>query len=252
MEYYVMEERILASVNGMNVTEQDVINEITAMGERGRQFMSPQGQAIVLEQLINRKLILAGAKRDLIEFDKEYKAQLNALKDELLIKYAISKTLSGLKVTDEEAKKYYDEHPEDFNPGEVISASHILSKDEELIKKLKADIESGAVTFEDAARKHSECPSGQNGGALGEFTRGQMVKEFDEVAFSLEIDVISEPVQTQFGWHIIKVTDKKEASVLAFDDIKEQLKEQLLSDKQQKAYQSRINQLKILFPVDKF
>ena len=79
-----------------------------------------------------------------------------------------------------------------------------------------------------------------------------MVKEFEDAAFASEIGVVTAPVQTQFGWHLILVTDKSESSVMAFEDVSEQLKEQLLAEKQQKAYASKINQLKILFPVDKF
>ncbi|MBO4770547.1 MAG: peptidylprolyl isomerase [Clostridia bacterium] len=247
-----MSSKILATVNGWNITDDDVYNEISQLGERGKKLMNEQGMQIVLDQLINRKLILAGAKHDMLEFDKEYKSQLALLKDELLTKYAISKTLSGVTVSDDEAKKYYNEHINDFTAEDIISASHILTDNEEQLVSLRDKIIDGSITFENAARKYSKCPSSENGGSLGEFGRGQMVKEFEDAAFGLEIGEISQPVHTQFGYHLIRLDGKSDSKTYSFDEIKDQLKAQLLQEKQQKAYQSRINQLKILFPVDRY
>ena len=89
-----------------------------------------------------------------------------------------------------------------------VNASHILVATEAEAKTLKAEIENGA-SFEELAKEHSKCPSGYDGGKLGYFTRGQMVKPFEDAAFETEIGKISDPVQTQFGWHLIKVIDKK-------------------------------------------
>ena len=247
-----MENKILATVGGMNITEEEVSEAIISMGQRGQSLNNPQGRAMVLEQLINRKLLLAGARKELLEFDPEFKKQLNLMKEELLTKFAISRAIENVKVTDEEAKKFYEENPANFVSGETVTASHILVDSEEKALQIKADIDAGSVTFEDAARENSSCPSSQNGGELGQFGRGQMVKEFEDAAFTLEVGVVSAPVQTQFGWHLIKVSAKSESSAMPYEEIADQLKEQLLADKQQKAYASKINQLKILFPVDKF
>ena len=247
-----MENKVLAAVGGVNITEEDVSEAIIAMGQRGQSLNNPQGRAMVLEQLINRKLLLAGARKELLEFDPEFKKQLNIMKEELLTKFAISRAIENVKVTDEEAKKFYDENPAAFVSGNTVTASHILVDSEEKANEIKADIDAGKITFADAAKQYSSCPSKENGGDLGAFAQGQMVKEFEDAAFSSEIGVVTAPVQTQFGWHLILVTDKSESSVMAFEDVSEQLKEQLLAEKQQKAYASKINQLKILFPVDKF
>ena len=246
------ETKILASVNGINITEADVTNAILSMGQRGQSLMNPQGKQMVLEQLINRALLLASAKRELVEMDPEFKAQLAAVKDELLTKFEINRALKNVKVTEAEVKEYFDTHPEQFDRGETVNASHILVDSEEKAKEIKAELASGALTFEEAAKRYSTCPSKDNGGNLGEFGKGQMVKEFEDAAFSLDSGKISDPVKTQFGYHIIKVLSKSESSALTFDEVKEQLTEQLLSEKQQKAYTSKINQLKILFPVDRF
>jgi len=90
-----------------------------------------------------------------------------------------------------------------------VSAKHILVATEKEAQDLKTKIESNEITFEDAAKKYSSCPSGQQGGDLGFFPRGVMVKPFEDAAFSSELNKVSNPVQTQFGWHLIKVVDKK-------------------------------------------
>ncbi len=90
-----------------------------------------------------------------------------------------------------------------------VRASHILVKNRSDAVKIKKDIENGKITFEDAARQYSLCPSGQNGGDLGFFNRKQMVQQFADTAFDLKVGEISDPVGTKFGWHIIKTTAKR-------------------------------------------
>lgn len=89
-----------------------------------------------------------------------------------------------------------------------VRASHILVKDEKTAMKLKAEIDGG-TDFAKVAKKNSLCPSKENGGDLGFFGKGQMVKEFEDVAFSLPVGVVSKPVKTEFGYHLIVVTAKK-------------------------------------------
>ncbi len=99
-----------------------------------------------------------------------------------------------------------------FNPNldvHEVRASHILVKTRPEAIKIKKEIESGQISFEDAAREYSLCPSGQNGGDLGYFNRKQMVQQFSDTAFDLKVGQISDPVGTKFGWHIIKTTGKR-------------------------------------------
>ena len=91
----------------------------------------------------------------------------------------------------------------------TVEARHILVSSEDACLKLKAEIEGG-TSFVDAAKKHSSCPSGRQGGALGKFGRGQMVKEFDEVCFTGEVGKVLGPVKTQFGYHLIEITHRTE------------------------------------------
>lgn len=90
-----------------------------------------------------------------------------------------------------------------------VRASHVLVKSRKEAVQIKKDIESGNITFEEAAEKYSLCPSGQKGGDLGYFNRKQMVQQFADTAFDLKVGEISDPVGTQFGWHIIKTTAKR-------------------------------------------
>ncbi len=92
----------------------------------------------------------------------------------------------------------------------TASARHILVEDEQVCKDLKQQIENGDTTFEDAAKSYSQCPSGEDGGALGTFGQGQMVPEFDKVVFNDEVGVVHGPVKTDFGYHLLEVTERND------------------------------------------
>ncbi len=245
-----MNSKVLAKVGTTVITEAEIDATIAALGQRGEAYKTPDGRKAVLEQLVNKYLFLAEAKKNMYEYDAKFKAELAKIKDEMLANFAIEKAISTVKITDDEVKKFYDEHKSEFVGGESVAASHILVDSEENAKEILSAIKSGETTFEEAAKNNSSCPSGQNGGSLGEFTRGQMVPEFDKAVFEMNEGEISEPVKTQFGYHIIKLDKKNPPKEYAFDEIKVQLANKVLADKQQAAYASKINQLKILFPVD--
>lgn len=247
-----MNSKVLAKVGATVITEAEIDATIAALGQRGEAYRSPEGRKAVLEQLVNKNLFLAEAKKNMYEYDPKFKAELAKIKDEMLANFAIEKAIASITVSDDEVKKFYDEHKSEFVSGESVTASHILVDSEEKAKEILESIRSGNVSFEDAAKNNSSCPSGQNGGSLGEFTRGQMVPEFDKAVFEMNEGEISEPVKTQFGYHIIKLDKKNAPKEYAFDEIKAQLTKKVLADKQQAAYASKINQLKILFPVDLF
>ncbi len=243
--------KILATVAGKPITAEDVEDSIRMMGQRGESLRNPQGYAMVLDQLINQRLLIADATRNLFEREPMFKEMMARAKDELLVHYSVQKIMSGIHVTEADARKYFEDHQEDLKPKKHFNASHILVAEENKAKDILASIRSGEISFEDAARQYSTCPSSENGGNLGDFTSGQMVLEFENACNRLEPGSISEPVHTQFGWHIIQLNSRTEGTLPTFDEIKESLMEQLTNQKQQAAYQSKINQLKILFPVDK-
>ena len=246
-----MEDKVLASVGGKNITERDLDMLVMQMGQRGQNYNNPQGRAMLLDQLINRRLFLMDAMRNMYEREPAFKEQMARLKEDLLTNYAVQKSFEMVKVTEDDAKAYYEANRDKFVAGTTFNASHILVDSEEKANEILAKINAGEITFEDAAKEFSSCPSGKEGGNLGDFGRGQMVPEFDEACFTMEVGAISAPVKTQFGYHIIRLNSKGEESEMPFDAVKEQLKAKLMQDKQQAAYQSKLNQLKILYPVDR-
>lgn len=247
-----MNTNILARVNGTPITAADIDAELAAMGPNGQQYNNPQGREALLEQLINKKLFLADAVKNMYEYDPVFKAELQKIKEDLLANFAITKAVESVKVTDEEAKKFYEENKSDMLSGETVNASHILVDSEDKANEILTDIKNGKISFADAAREHSSCPSSENGGSLGDFGRGQMVPEFDKAVFEMKAGEISGPVKTQFGYHLIMLNSKNGPKEIAFDEIADRIKAKLLTDKQRTAYTSKINQLKILYPVDKF
>lgn len=242
--------RILAKVGTAVITDGDVTAAIAGMGQKAQAYNSPEGRRAILDQLINKQLLIAEAKRNFFEADPAFQAQLTKLKDELLANFALEKALANVKIDDAEIKQFYEDHKDELVADATVEASHILVDTEEKANEIAADIAAGKITFEDAARQYSSCPSSAEGGALGAFGRGQMVPEFDAAVFAMEVGEISGPVKTQFGYHLIKLTAKNDAAAIPFEQIKPQLAQQVLAEKQQKAYTSKINQLKIMIPVD--
>jgi len=246
-----MQDKVLATVAGEPILASELEEALMQMGARGQNYNNPQGRAALLENLIARRLFLKDAQKNLMEREPEFKDQLKKVKDDMLTNYAIQKSVERIRVSDEDVKKFYDENPDKFEAGEIFGASHILVDSEEKANEIAAKITAGEISFEDAAKQYSTCPSGKEGGSLGEFGHGQMVPEFENACASMEVGTMSAPVKTQFGYHLIKLTKKENGGTVPFAEAKEQIREVLLGQKQQAAYQSRINQLKILFPVDK-
>ena len=243
--------KIVAKVGTITITDDEVTEYLMGLGQRGQSYNNPEGRKAILERIVAGKLMLLDAKRNLLEVEPAFKAQLARLKDELLANYATEKLIAEVKVSDKDCRDYYEANKEQFVAEEKVEASHILVKEEELANKLLADIKEGKISFEDCAKENSTCPSGKSGGALGAFGRGQMVPEFEEAAFSMNPGDVSEaPIKTQFGYHIIKVTSKIGNETIPYESIADEIMAALKNEKSRKAYESKINQLKILYPVD--
>ena len=236
--------KILTTVAGKPITELDVQDFIRSMGPRGAQYESPEGRKAILEQLIGQKLFLLDAQKNLYEAEAAFKAELQRMKEQLLSGYAVEKALASVKVTDAEVEKFYEDNKDKLGGGETVSASHILVDSEEKANEIKARIESGEIEFGDAAREYSSCPSKAEGGSLGEFGHGQMVPEFDTACFEMQVGELRGPVKTQFGYHLIKVENKTEASVVPFEQVAPQISLSLQQQKQGEAYAAKVEELK--------
>jgi peptidyl-prolyl cis-trans isomerase C len=169
--------------------------------------------------------------------------------------YVEDRYLSKATVSDQEIQNYYESNPDLFKHPEMVKASHILirvdsqeddaqkaearKKIEEVTKKLAA-----GEDFAELAKTYSDCPSSSNGGDLGFFSRGQMVPEFEEVAFSLKPNEISPVVETNFGFHIIKVSEKQSEGTYPLDQVKPQIEQVLTREKVQKLLEKDIENLK--------
>ena len=149
-----------------------------------------------------------------------------------------------IEITDEELKTYFDENKESFNQEKEVQASHILVEDEETAKKVADKLADGEDFAEMAKEYSTDTASAENGGDLGFFAKGTMVEAFEEKAFAMKVGTISEPVETEHGFHIIKVTDKKEAKEAVFEDHKDEVYEIIMNEKIQSEYGAWLSEMK--------
>lgn len=246
------ENKILATVGGTDITENEVQEFIMYMGpQASMQFNNPEGIAQVTNELINQELLFLEAKKIGMDKEEEFVNELDKVFKNVLKQFAINKLMKTVNITDEDIKNFYESNKEMFVKPATISASHILVEDEALANEIKEKIDNG-ISFEDAATEFSTCPSKERGGDLGEFGKGQMVPEFEEVAFALEKDVISEPVKTQFGYHIIRVNEINEEGTSELAEVEQQINQQLVAMEQQRIYLEKAEELKKEFEVKTF
>lgn len=236
---------IIAKVGNVEITEEMVDAYIESLPEQQKAYASnPQFRIHCREQIIAMHCYAMLGEEMKLDETKEFKDIMESARKDILAQLATTALLKDITVTEEEAKKFYEENPQHFMQPENVRASHILVAEEDKCNDLLEKITAGEITFEDAAKEHSTCPSGQNGGDLGQFGRRQMVAEFDEAAFAAEVGHIVGPVKTQFGYHLIKVTEKNEASVAPYDQVAEIIHKNLLQEKQNKAYTKKAEELR--------
>lgn len=241
--------KVLATVGGREVTEQDFNMLLNSLNpQQAMQFKSEEGKNQLIQELVSQELFYLDAVKSGLDKDEVYIKEAKKMQDNILKQFAIHNLLKDIKVTEGDLLDYYNGHKDMFKQSESVKASHILIEDEAKANEIVEEINAG-LSFEDAAEKYSSCPSNASGGDLGYFTKGRMVPEFEAVAFEMEVGEISAPVKTQFGYHIIKVVDKKEEAIQPFDEVKSQLSQQLMAMKQQEAYLNKVNELKKEYEV---
>ena len=178
-------------------------------------------------------------------------------------KMIMAKAESLAKPTDEEIQAFYAENKEGFSQGETVTASHILIKVDptdddaakaakrERLEGLRKQLNEGA-DFAEVAKANSDCPSASSGGDLGNFGRGQMVPAFEDAAFSQTVGAVGEVVETQFGFHLIKVSEHNTAKTLEFDEVKTRISDILYSQKQQDAVKEYVDGLRSKASIERF
>jgi len=237
-------DKVILKVNETEMTVADFERELDRLPPQLKPITSTkEGQKQLLEELANRELLLQEAERRKIGDRPEVVERAKDFRRRLLLETLLNEEI-GEKVTvdDQEVEVYYKSHPEEFS-NERIRAKHILVETEEEAKKVLARLKR--ERFEDVAKEVSlDKASGANGGDLNYFSRGQMVPEFEKAAFALKVGEVSGIVKTQFGYHIIKLVDRKTSDPLRFEQVKDRLRQKLLNEKQRKRFDELLASLK--------
>ncbi|MEG1432655.1 MULTISPECIES: peptidylprolyl isomerase [Eubacterium] len=247
----MIEDKVLATVGDKEI-RQSQLDMLVAQAPQDQQaqFNSKEGRRRLLEEMIAQELFYLEGKDEKVDESEAFLKELEEAKEKLLKSHMITQFMSQFTVDDPEVRAYYDEHPQEFIAPDSIRASHILLPAKQQAIDIIEEIKGGKV-FEEAAKEYSICPSKEVGGDLSYFSRGKMVPGFETAAFALKVGEMSEePVQTEFGWHIIKVTDEKTGETIPFDAVKESLHRFLLGQKQNRQYLNKVDELKKEYPVD--
>lgn len=244
-----MENKLIAVVDGREVRESDYDLLMKNLGKNAAYFQGEEGRNKIIDELVMHELIYSDALENNLEKDEEFINVFNAMKKSMLQQYGLSKLMNSVTVTEDDIKEYYEKHKNLYKTQEMVRASHILVDSEEKANEILEDITDG-LKFEDAAAQYSSCPSKEAGGDLGQFGRGQMVPEFEEAAFSMKKGEISAPVKTQFGYHLIKLTDYIPERDSSLEDVKEEVRKKCIIEKQDKLYNNKREELKKKYKVE--
>jgi peptidyl-prolyl cis-trans isomerase C len=212
---------VLAKVNGADIRQSDVALAEEELGPSLAQMDPATKKENVLAFLIDMKIVAKAAEAKKVDDRDDFKARLSFARNRLLMDNLLASE-GKAATTDETMKKVYQEAAKQIEGEQEVHARHILVETEDEAKAIEADLKKGA-DFADLAKKKSKDPGASDGGDLGFFTKDQMVPEFSAVAFALEPGKISDPVKTQFGWHIIKVEEKRNRKAPDFDQVKAQI-----------------------------
>ena len=238
--------KVIATVDGQPVTEADLQQAIQDLDQQFARLPEEQKRAAALSAVIEIRLLADEARAKGFDKSDEYKRRMAFLEQRALHGEVIEKEVAAA-ITDEDIRKRYDTEMANTPPVNEVHARHILVKTKEEADAIVKQLDGGAK-FEDIAKEKSSDPgSGAQGGDLGWFGPGQMVPEFEKAAFALEPgSYTKEPVQSQFGWHIILVEDKRAKQPPAFEQVKEQFRSLLLREK----YFALVKQLRVAGKVE--
>jgi peptidyl-prolyl cis-trans isomerase C len=217
---------VVATVGGQNVTESDLAFAYEDLGDQVQQIPPEQLRAVLLAQMIDLKLMAEAGHAANMEQNDLYKSRLSYLEDRAL-RRAYTKTQVSDAITPDEIKAEYDKEIAAMPTQDEVHARHILVSNQDDAKAIKAQLDGGA-DFATLAKEKSIDPSAKdNGGDIGYFTVDKMVKPFADAAFALKVNQISDPVQSQFGWHVIQVLDRRPAAKPSLEQLTPQIGQQL-------------------------
>ena len=237
----------LAKIDNTAVTQADFDREFQALPDYAQQiFTDDAGKEKFLNEIINKELLYKEAVKKGYDKGQDYIKKVEEFKKLSLVSELFEKEIMAkAKVSDQEAKDYYDKNKDDFIVAKEIKASHILVKTEDEARKVLSRLKNGEK-FEAVAKAVSiDTGSAKNGGDLGFFKKGQMVPEFERAAAALKVgEITSSPVKSPFGYHIIKVTDKKTGDPIPFDKVRDLVSQKLSGERQKGAFDTFVAELK--------
>ncbi|EIJ33177.1 peptidylprolyl isomerase [Thiothrix nivea] len=247
---YADDKKVVATVNGVEIT-QETLDAVSGMVSRSTQGEKVDSKALLDDLIVTELARQEANKAGLAERD-EVKNKVKDFTDKLVLNLWTQEQAASFKPSDDELKKAYEERTSGDNKYEY-KARHILMKTQEEAAAVIKELESG-VDFADLAKKKSTGPSGPTGGDLGWFKAESMVKPFSAAVAKMEPGTISkEPVQTQFGWHVIKLEERRDVKPPSFDDMKPQL-EREFEQKKMLEYMDGLRSkadVKVMLPEDK-
>ncbi|MGB5838230.1 MAG: peptidylprolyl isomerase [Albidovulum sp.] len=235
-------DRVVATVNGTEITLGNMIAMRSTLPE---QYLQLDDQTLfngILDQMIQQVALADSVGKDLTKRD------MLVLENQRL-SYLAGAALDAVAedaVTDTALQSSYDEKYKGFEPAKEYNAAHILVETEDEAKALKSELDGGA-DFAALAKEKSTGPSGPNGGDLGWFGLGMMVKPFEDAVVGMEPGTVSDPVQTQFGWHVIRLNETRNTEAPKFEDVRDELAGEL----QGAAVEARVTELSEAATVEK-
>ncbi len=223
----VTPETVVATVDGQTITEADLSFAAEDLTQELSQMPPEQRKPFLLRVLIDMKVMASAGREAGMGETPLFKQRLAYLEDRALRRAYFAEAIAS-GVTEQAVRAEYDKFVADFQPAEEIRASHILVPTEDEAKAVKAELDGGA-DFATLAKEKSIDPGAANGGDLGFFGKGMMVAPFETAAYALtDVGQVSEPVQSQFGWHVIRLEEKRQSTAPAFEQVAGQLQQQLL------------------------
>jgi peptidyl-prolyl cis-trans isomerase C len=242
------DDKVLAKVNGSEIRQSDVALAEEELGPSLAQMDPATKDENVLAFLIDMKVVAKAAEDKKIADSDDFKKRMAFTRNRLLMDSLLASE-GKAATTDEAMKKVYEDASKQISGEQEVHARHILVETEDEAKAVKAELDKGA-DFAELAKKKSKDPGASDGGDLGFFTKDQMVPEFSEAAFKLEPGKVSDPVKSQFGWHIIKVEEKRSRKAPDFDQVKGQI-ETYVTRKAQAEYVEKLRKAATIERTDK-